>query len=37
MAAFSELGLDSICGGEAVAVVAGFVWIHQDDIGVHML
>ena len=37
MAAFSESGHDSIYGGEAVAVLEGFQWLHQDDIGVHMV
>ena len=37
MAALCEAGHDSICGSEAVAVVAGFEWLHQDDIGVHMV
>ena len=37
MAALDEAGHDSICGGEAVAVVAGFEWLHQDDIGFHMV
>ena len=37
MAALCEAGHDSICDGKAVAVVAGFEWIHQDDIGVHMV
>ena len=37
MAAFSESDHDSICGGEAVAVVTGLKWLHQDDIGVHMV
>ena len=37
MAAFSESVHDLICGGEAVAVVAGFKWLHQDYIGVHMV
>ena len=37
MAALCEAVHDSICGSEAVAVVAGFEWLHQDDIGVHMV
>ena len=37
MAKFSESGHDLICGGKAVAVVEGFEWIHQDDIGLHMV
>ena len=37
MAALCEAGHDPICGGEAVAVVAGFEWLHQDYIGVHMI
>ena len=37
MAVCSESGHDSICSRKVVAVVAGFEWIHQDDIGVHML
>ena len=37
MSAFSKSGHDSICGGKVVAVVAGFEWLHQDDIGVHMV
>ena len=28
MAAFCEAGHDPICGGEAVAVVSGFKWLH---------
>ena len=37
MDALHEAGHDSICGGEAVAVVAVFEWFHQDNIGVHMV
>ena len=37
MAALCEAGSDSIYGGEAVAVVAGLEWLHQDNIGVHMV
>ena len=37
MVAFSESGHDSICGGKAVAVVAVFECLHQDDIGFHMV
>ena len=37
MAVLCEAGRDSICGGKSVAVVAGFEWIHQDDVGVHMV
>ena len=37
MAALCEADHDLICGNDAVAVVAGFEWLHQDDIGVHML
>ena len=37
MAAICKTGHDSICGVEAVTVVAGFEWIQQDDIGVHMV
>ena len=37
MAALCEAGHDLICGGKAVAVVAVFEWLHQDDIGVHMV
>ena len=37
MAALCEAGRDPICGGEAVAVVAGFEWLHQDYIGAHMI
>ena len=37
MAALCESVHDSICDGEAVAVVVGFKWLHQDDIGVHMV
>ena len=37
MATLCQAGHDSICGGKAVSVVAGFEWLHQDDIGVHMI
>ena len=37
MAALCEAGHNPICGGEAVAVMAGFEWLHQDYIGVHMI
>ena len=37
MDALCGAGHDAICGSEAVVVVAGFEWIHQDDIGVHMV
>ena len=37
MTAFSDSGHDLICGGKAVAVVEGFEWFYQDDIGVHMV
>ena len=37
MPALCEAGHDSICGCKAVAVVAGYEWLHQDNIGVHML
>ena len=37
MAALCEVGHDSICGGEAMAAATGFEWLHQDDIGVHMV
>ena len=37
MPRFFEAGHDPICGGEAVAVVAGFEWLCQDDIGVHVV
>ena len=37
MATLCEAGHDSICGGDLVAVVAEFEWLHQDDIGVHMV
>ena len=37
MAALCEVGHDPICGGEAVAVVAGFEWLHHYYIGVHMI
>ena len=37
MAALCEAGHDPICGSEAVAVVAGFEWLHQYYIGVHMI
>ena len=36
MAALCEAGHDLICGSEAVEVVEGFEWLHQDYIGVHM-
>ena len=35
--ALCEAGHDPICGGEAVAVVAGFKWLYQDYIGIHMI
>ena len=35
MAALCEAGHDSIYGGDAVAVVAVFECLHQDDIGVN--
>ena len=34
MAALCEAGHDSICSVEAVAILAGFEWLHQDNIGV---
>ena len=37
MDALCEAGHDSICGGKAVVFVVGFEWLHQDDIGVHMV
>ena len=37
MAALCESGHDSICGGKVVAVLAGFEWLHQDNIFVHMV
>ena len=37
MAALCEAGHDLICGGKAVAVVAVFEWLHQDDIGAHIV
>ena len=37
MATLCEAGHDSICGVKAVEVVAGFKWLHQDDIVVHMV
>ena len=37
MTALCEVGHDPICGGEAVAVVAGFEWLHHYYIGVHMI
>ena len=37
MAALCEAGHDPICGGKAVAFVAVFEWLHQDDIGVQMV
>ena len=37
MDALCEAGNDLIYGGKAVAVVAIFEWLHQYDIGVHML
>ena len=37
MTTLFEAGHDPICGGEAVTVVSGFEWIHQDDIGVYMV
>ena len=37
MATLCEAGCDPICGSEAVAVVAGLEWLHQDYIGVHMI
>ena len=37
MAVLCKAGHDLICGGEAVAVVEGFEWLHQDEIGVHMV
>ena len=37
MAVICKADRDSIYGGKAVVVVAGFEWIHQDDIGVHMV
>ena len=37
MAALCEAGHDTICGGKAVAVVAVLEWLHQDNIGVHMV
>ena len=39
MAALGEAGNDAICSSkaEAVAFVAGFEWLHQDYIGVHMI
>ena len=37
MAAVCEAGHDRICGGESVAVGAGFEWLYQDDIGVQMV
>ena len=36
-AAICEAGNDPICGGKALAVVAGLEWLHQDYIGVHMI
>ena len=37
MAVLCEAGRDLNYGGKSVAVVAGFEWIHQDDVGVHMV
>ena len=37
MATLCEAGHDWICGGEVVAVVAVFGWLHQDYIGVHII
>ena len=37
MAAFCEAGHDPILGGKAVAVVAGFEWVHQYYIGFHVI
>ena len=37
MAALCEAVHDPIYGGKSVAVVAGFEWLHQDYIGVHMI
>ena len=37
MATLCEAGHDSIYGSEAMVVVAGFEWLHQDGIGVHMV
>ena len=37
MAALCEAGHDPICGGKAVAVMAGFEWLHQDYIDVHII
>ena len=37
MTALCEAGHDSICGSEAVAVVAVFEWLHQYDIGFHLV
>ena len=37
MATLGEAGHDPICGGDAVVVVAGFKWLHQDYIGDHMI
>ena len=37
MVALGEAGHDPICSSKVVAVVAGFEWIQQDDIGVHMV
>ena len=32
-----EGGHDLICSGKAEVVVVGFEWLHQDDIGDHMV
>ena len=37
MASLCEVGHDTICGGKAVANVAGLEWLHQYYIGVQML
>ena len=37
MATICEAGHDLICGGKAVVVVAGFKWLHQDNIGFRMV
>ena len=37
MAALCEAGHDLICGGETVAVVSGFEWLHQDGICAEIL
>ena len=37
MDALGEEGHDPICGGKAVAVMAGFEWLPQDYSGVYMI